>query len=478
MRSRPRPRRPLRGVPALALALLAVSSASAIDLATLVAAAATEDVEMQRLALALTNAELDERLRELGEGLALTIGGAGGSTIATSFDLANQTTTVSGGVGLSATLPSPFETAVSVSVPLSYSSATDTFDADVSVSLSQPLEPLLNRAIVGSHSAADVVAALALLRARAAIEQQRLAIHRELVGELGTVVAQRRTSAAARQRADVVERDIETKRLLRQLEPGSFAEARLLADLEAERRTAREADALRHAAIGELLERTARASGMTVDQLNALGIEDAVGMPRASLPLAEPAPPLSPPVLEAAMELRRARLAEAEQRVDALPDLSLSASYDITGEALSASATVSLTLLRQPLRLAAEQRANDVSSAELGLTAALQAYRSQHQELADRVAAQLQDTAVAANELEILRLQLDETLAAVDAGVNDSAAADQARWQLGDASEALLSSLLVEARLAADVAELSLLERVGVAEQARRTLEELAGSAE
>ena len=92
--------------------------------------------------------------------------------------------------------------------------------------------------------------------------------------------------------------------------------------------------------------------------------------------------------------------------MDALPDISFTASYNITGETISASASVSLPLLRASLRMAAEQRANDIASAELSLTAVLQDYQSAYADLADRGQRQQIDMAVAIHEVEILNLQL------------------------------------------------------------------------
>ena len=475
------PRSPSLRALAVAVALLVASATSALDFAALAEAAAAGDLEMRRLDLAVANAEIDDRLRTLGDGIALTLGGAGSSLVGATLDLAAPATTLTGGVGVSAKLPAPFNTSVSVSVPLSYIPGDDeSFDADVSVSLTQPLDPLLSRAIVGSAGSADVAAALALFRARAAVARRRLTIHRELVADLATVVAQRRAGAAARQRAATLERDIETKRLLRQHEPGSFSEARLLADLSAEQRSVTEAASQQAATVAAIVERTAGAGQVSAEQLDGLSVGDVADWPSVaatpSMPV--PAAPLSQPVLEAAMELQRARLAAAEQRVDALPDVSVSASYHITGESVTASASLSLPLLREPTRLAAQRRANDVAFANLALAAALHDYATAHRELADRVEAQLADAAFAANEVEIFRLQLAETLATVDAGISDAAAANQARWQLDDAGEALLATLLRAEVLAADIAELHLLERISAADLARRTLEDVSGATE
>lgn len=466
----------------LALTLLSANGATALDLPAMIEAAAAQDLDMRQLQLALANAEIDDRLLTLSDGFALILGGASGSTLSSTFDLADAgSATLTGGLGLSATLPAPFDTAVSLSVPLTYIPGDDeSFDVDVSLSLTQPLKPLLSRAIVGSTSSANVVTALSLLRARAAIERQRLAIHRNLVADLETMVAQRRAGAAARQRAAGVERDIEIKRLLRQHEPGSFAEARLLADLAAEQRSINEASIVQADTVAALLKRTAGAEQVSAEQLNGLAASDLADWPSVSPSRSLPAPAasLNQPVLEAAMELRRARLAVAEERVDTMPDVSIRASYAITDESLTASADLSLPLLREPIRLAAMQLANDVESAQLALTAALQDYSTARRELADRVHAQLTDMAVTANEMVILSLQLNETLAAVDAGVSDNAAADQARWQLEDASEALLLSSLRAEALAADIVELHLLERINTGDLARTTLEKLSRATE
>jgi hypothetical protein len=434
--------------------------ASALDMDAIVAAALVHDLAMQRLQLALKNAQLDGQLRNLADGLSLQVGGVPGGAVSFSSDIGAGTSSLAGGASINGTLPDPLATSLSVSVPLSYDIDAAVFDVDVSVAATQPLEPLFTRLVVGAESSADVAGTLALLRAEAAVASRILAVRSELIALLKEIVAQRRAGAAAENRADGLRQEIQTQQLLQQLEPGSYAAARLDADLAAALREVQAAQADLDVAIQEIRERLENSAGSRAgaDALAAVSVVD------IEPGLAVVFPPATPdsyqPVVEAALELRRSELAVLEQRVAELPDLTLTGSYNITGEVLSASANISLPIIRGSLVAKATQLANAVESAGLALAGARRDYTKDYADLESQLEDFGEDRAAAVREVEIARLRLGETQAAVEAGVSDATAAATALWQLNDSIDAALLTALDGLLLAVDIEALHLSDRL------------------
>ena len=429
------------------LLLLQTARIHSLDLEALIDGALGEDLALQRLELALRNHELRLEKQKAARGLDITLSVEGGSavTYARDWDPVERDE-VDAALGvtptLTAALGEPIHTRLSLATPLAYG-----FDGEPDVNfrpgVTQPLNPLLGWAPTG---AADMEVAGAVADARFAVASRRIAVSREVLGRIKSIVAEERERARLHNRLRVTREDFERRTKLYRYSEQGYAFQKMdweIRDLQADGEVA----AARERMHRDLLEK-------------ATGYREIPGdLPEARLRLPGPQEILADP--DAAKAERARLLAEErlrEERFSGFPTLSLGASYDVDGRRLAMTLGFSKNLYDGGVRrMGREEKARALEIAILALAEARRAFLAELAELTVSAADLEKRSRSMAERLRLARLKVAESVAFVRSGLVSRSDLLQAEWELQDVeyeSRILaLDRLLFDLRIRALIAE-------------------------